>query len=239
MAGNERVRYCPECKLNVYNFSSITTDEAQRIISQHEGRLCARFYQRTDGTLLVQNCPVGFRVAIKRVSRMAGAALTAVMSVGAAMAGAQPRRSDPSLLQIQAARPVLTLEVVDPTGAVIPKAQITIVNEKTKIEIRSASDATGRLSLSDLPPGSYEITVVVPGFATLKREHIDIPAREALRLQVELAAFMGEVIEVRTEPHSSPISGSLIAPSQSTQPAKSNQHPNFLRRFSSALGRIF
>ena len=81
MAGDERVRYCPECKLNVYNFSAMTAVEIERITAERDGRVCARFYQRRDGRMLAQNCPVGMRKAIVRASQMAGAMLTAALSV--------------------------------------------------------------------------------------------------------------------------------------------------------------
>jgi hypothetical protein len=64
MTGDERIRYCPECKLNVYNFSEMSDAEIERILARRDGRLCARFYRRSDGTMLTRNCPVGFRAAV-------------------------------------------------------------------------------------------------------------------------------------------------------------------------------
>jgi len=63
MSGDDRVRFCPECQLNVYNFSALTHAEVEMVVAAREGRLCARFYQRTDGTMLTQNCPAGLREA--------------------------------------------------------------------------------------------------------------------------------------------------------------------------------
>lgn len=61
MIGNEQVRFCGECKLNVYNLSGMTSVEAETLIQQNEGHLCVRFYQRADGKVLTQNCPVGLQ----------------------------------------------------------------------------------------------------------------------------------------------------------------------------------
>src|SRR6476660_6509541 len=80
MVGDERVRHCGQCNLNVYNISAMTGLEAQDLIAQHEGRLCLRFYHRKDGTILTRNCPVGLKVVMQRVSRVAGIALSAMMS---------------------------------------------------------------------------------------------------------------------------------------------------------------
>jgi hypothetical protein len=215
--------------------------EIDRIVSQHEGRLCARYYQRPDGTMLTQNCPVGFRFAVRRVSRMAGAALTAFMSVGPAMAGPRFPKSNESLLQIQPAQVGLTLEVVDPSGAVVPKAHVTVVNEETKAETDAETDATGRLHIADLPPGTYEVTVTVPGFNTLKEVHLTVPTRETLKLQLALSVLMGEVVVVGIETEASPISGYLSAPlqAQSTRVDLPAHRPNAVRRLFSAFRRIF
>lgn len=77
MRGDDRVRFCAQCSLNVYNLSGMTRAEAEALVTNTEGRLCVRFYRRADGTLLTENCPVGLRAIKRRVSRVAGAALSA------------------------------------------------------------------------------------------------------------------------------------------------------------------
>ena len=59
MEGDERVRFCDECELNVYNLSDMPEEEALKLVEEREGRLCLRFYQREDGTVLTSDCPVG------------------------------------------------------------------------------------------------------------------------------------------------------------------------------------
>ena len=79
MVGDERMRYCGQCNLHVYNLSGMTRAEAEALITNAEGRLCVRFYRRADGTVLTRNCPVGLRALKRRVSRTAGAMLSAVL----------------------------------------------------------------------------------------------------------------------------------------------------------------
>jgi hypothetical protein len=79
MIGDERVRFCRECSLNVYNLSGMTRSEAESIIANAEGRLCVRYYRRRDGTILTKNCPVGLRAIKRRISRTASAMLSAVL----------------------------------------------------------------------------------------------------------------------------------------------------------------
>ena len=71
MYGDDRRRFCAECKLNVYNLSGMTRDEAEQLVLNSEGRLCVRFFRRKDGTILTQDCPVGWKAVKKRVSRVA------------------------------------------------------------------------------------------------------------------------------------------------------------------------
>jgi hypothetical protein len=80
MFGNERKRFCGECKLNVYNLSGMTRTEAESLLEQSEGRLCVRYYRRADGTILTKDCPVGWARVKQRTSRMATAALSVIVS---------------------------------------------------------------------------------------------------------------------------------------------------------------
>jgi len=73
MYGNERQRFCGECKLNVYNLSDMSQTEAENFLINAEGRVCLRIYRRSDGSVITQNCPVGWQAIKKKVSRTATA----------------------------------------------------------------------------------------------------------------------------------------------------------------------
>lgn len=80
MTGDHRVRFCAGCKLNVYNLSAMGRDEAEQLVRNTEKRLCVRFYQRDDGTVLTQDCPVGLRAIVRRArTRIAAVASFAFM----------------------------------------------------------------------------------------------------------------------------------------------------------------
>ncbi len=80
MHGNDRVRFCDRCNLNVYNLSAMSLRESEQLIMRTEDRLCVRFYRRADGTVLTQNCPVGLHALKRRISKIAGAIFAAVTS---------------------------------------------------------------------------------------------------------------------------------------------------------------
>jgi len=86
MRGDERVRFCAECNLNVYNLSAMTRREAEALITNAEGRLCVRYYRRADGTILTRNCPVGLQAVKRRIAGVARAAASAALSFVAGFA---------------------------------------------------------------------------------------------------------------------------------------------------------
>lgn len=77
MVGDDRQRFCGDCKLNVYNLSGMTEDEAESLIINAEGRVCIRMFRRADGTVITKDCPVGWA----RVKRRVRAMSTAVVSL--------------------------------------------------------------------------------------------------------------------------------------------------------------
>ncbi|CAN5617048.1 hypothetical protein BH09PLA1_BH09PLA1_36290 [soil metagenome] len=79
MRGDERMRFCEECSLHVYDISAMTREAATELVSQREGRLCIRMYRRDDGTVITKDCGGGFRAATKRAVRFAGAAASVVL----------------------------------------------------------------------------------------------------------------------------------------------------------------
>lgn len=73
MIGTDRKRFCGECKLNVYNLSGMSQQEAENLLLNSEGRLCVRFFKRADGTVLTKDCPIGWQAIKRRVSKTATA----------------------------------------------------------------------------------------------------------------------------------------------------------------------
>jgi len=62
MSGDDRVRHCGQCQLNVYNLSAMSTkDGAELLRSAGEGRMCVQFYRRLDGTVITDDCPTGLK----------------------------------------------------------------------------------------------------------------------------------------------------------------------------------
>jgi hypothetical protein len=89
MIGDDKTRFCRDCRKNVHNLSAMTEAEAEALLqSAQDGdsNVCVRFYRRKDGTVLTSDCPVGARR--KRNHRvavlLAGAGALAAAGVGLA-----------------------------------------------------------------------------------------------------------------------------------------------------------
>jgi len=81
MYGDGRKRFCGDCKLNVYNLSGMTRDEAETLVMNAEGRLCVRFYRRVDGSVITADCPVGWAKVKQRTKLWATAAVSLLMAL--------------------------------------------------------------------------------------------------------------------------------------------------------------
>ena len=81
MYGNDRMRHCGDCKLNVYNLSGMSREEAESLVMNAEGRLCVRFFRRLDGTTITENCPVGWAKVKARAKVYVTAAFSLLMTL--------------------------------------------------------------------------------------------------------------------------------------------------------------
>jgi hypothetical protein len=85
MPGDARRRFCDQCRLHVYNLSAMSRAQAEELIRSTEGRLCVRLYRRRDGTVITQDCPVGF--AALKSERLFKLTAALILTVGAALWG--------------------------------------------------------------------------------------------------------------------------------------------------------
>jgi hypothetical protein len=56
MRGNERARHCESCGKRVYDLTAISSDEAATVLREQDGEICARVFERADGTLVISDC---------------------------------------------------------------------------------------------------------------------------------------------------------------------------------------
>src|SRR5581483_8804074 len=55
--------------------------------------------------------------------------------------------------------------VLDPSGAAIPNAQVTVNEPATGFTSSANTSSAGAYSFAELQPGNYQVTATAPGFA--------------------------------------------------------------------------
>jgi len=119
-------------------------------------------------------------------------------SAGAAsMAKARPSAPPPPPAQ----QAEIKGKVVDPSGAVIPDAEVTVTNAATGAKIASSTNASGAYDVPLLPAGSYTVAVSKPGFQEFVQRGVNVgPSTVALNatLQMGTASEMVEVTSAST-----------------------------------------
>jgi hypothetical protein len=93
-----------------------------------------------------------------------------------------------SALQIHAQTDVAQLSglITDSTGAVVPNANLQIVNQETGISRSIQSDRQGEYTAPALPPGRYRVTVKADGFKTLVTEQVTLSVAEKANVGFQL-----------------------------------------------------
>lgn len=200
MVGGDRIRHCAECNLNVYNFATMSNAEVEDLISNRGERLCVRLYQRQDGTILTKDCPVGFQVKIRRISRIAGAALTAAMSVAGAAAQTVPATRSTLAVQLKQKSGGIIVGVFDEAGAVIPEARIRLTDKSGFERFAGVTGADGTLK-TNLSLGLYVLTVDSPGFEHL-RQLVKVTHDETVVVHLNVSAELLQGGPMFSEPMS-------------------------------------
>lgn len=86
MLGDDRVRFCLGCEKNVYNLSSLPREDAEALLrARMGGEMCVRFFERADGTILTQDCPVGVKKKQRRKLALAVAGAGVMAAAAATM----------------------------------------------------------------------------------------------------------------------------------------------------------
>jgi len=87
----------------------------------------------------------------------------------------------------QTFRGAITGTVTDPSGGVVPSAQVTAEDIATSVEHNTATTSDGQFSFQDLPLGKYKVTVTAKGFETFTEHEVPVTAGSVYSLPVKLA----------------------------------------------------
>ena len=94
----------------------------------------------------------------------------------------------------------LHVTVKDPKGSGVANATVTARNVAKGLERAGSSDGQGGYSVSQLPPGTYSVTVAAPGFATAEAAEVNITVGQMADLPVALTVAAGrEIVQVSAQ----------------------------------------
>ena len=100
----------------------------------------------------------------------------------------------------QGDRGTITGTVTDPAGAVVANAMIEARNVATGTVYQAATTETGNYTFAELPFGTYEVSVTVPGFKKFIRQNLTVQVAQTLRVDVTLeVGSASEAVTVSAE----------------------------------------
>src|ERR1700731_200876 len=99
------------------------------------------------------------------------------------------------------AQAAITGVVKDASGGVLPGVTVEASSPVLIEKVRSVvSDGTGQYRIVDLRPGTYTVTFTLPGFATVKREGIELTGTFTAAVNADLrVGAVSETITVAAE----------------------------------------
>src|SRR6267378_5109820 len=86
--------------------------------------------------------------------------------------------------------------VTDPSGAVVPNAQVKATEKSTGIDHNTVTTSDGLFAFQDLPIGTYKVTVTASGFALMIVDNILVAQGAIYTLPVKLSLAQGAVTQV-------------------------------------------
>src|SRR5437867_2029203 len=117
----------------------------------------------------------------------------------------------------------ITGRVTDNTGAVLPGANIIILNTLTQEERRTVTDETGSYGVPSLPPGTYTVAAEVSGFKKGLRQNLVLRVADEARVDITLQ--VGEITETVS------ITDLELGPGQAPDVHRGGHHPLALPSF--------
>ena len=89
--------------------------------------------------------------------------------------------------------------VTDPSGASVPKAEVTVTNTATNVSVVVTTTDSGAYTVPQLNPGTYSVTIKMTGFSTASLSNLVVVAGDRRRADAALAiGGTNETVEITT-----------------------------------------
>lgn len=104
------------------------------------------------------------------------------------------------MLFAQVKSSVITGTITDPSGAVVPKATVAVLNEETNVSAESKTNDTGDYTVPYLPTGRYTVRVKADGFRTYQKTGIALAGATTVRADAVLSTgSVDTTVEVKAD----------------------------------------
>ncbi len=90
----------------------------------------------------------------------------------------------------------ITGTVQDPTGAIIPGAKATLIQESTNVQRTAIADKSGAILFVAVPPATYDLLVTAPGFRPARQNGIAVHINDQLDLRGVALIVAGNDVSV-------------------------------------------
>jgi len=76
--------------------------------------------------------------------------------------------------------------ITDQSGAGVPKAHVTLINKATSVQKEADTDESGHYTITDVPPGNYDLKVTASGFKPLTQTNLTVTANAVMNGDAKL-----------------------------------------------------
>jgi hypothetical protein len=178
MSGGDMQRFCDVCNRSVHDLSVLTRRQASDLLANNGGKVCGRIsFDKRGNQIFAKD-----RRPIERLMQISVLGASAAVSAAAA--------------------PTCTVKVrvVDPSGAVVPKAGVNIRNTAGAEAVSSGTSSDQGEFSGRIAPGVYTLQVESPGFNSFQQP-VTCKASETIAVDAPLrVGLLGEVVEVQSKP---------------------------------------
>jgi hypothetical protein len=191
----------------VHDLSKITRKDIAKLVVGSKGKLCVRYYRRPDGLVQTAASAEPLTQIKRRLSRIAAGVFTASLSLAASAAAQSPQPSGRNVAAISEPAGAKEKErqkvsggqsatlsgiVADSAKAVVPGAEVVLINEESGQQQQLTSNGEGAFQFQGVKTGSYTLKIEAPGFAAYMQENINI--RNGAEERVDATLEVGGII---------------------------------------------
>jgi TonB family protein len=206
------------------NVKTVNTDTGMTVAKVTDNTGSYSFSPLPPGPYNVEVQAKGFRNLLQENVHVAAGQMAGLNLKLSAGAGAEI----PSLGAAQEAG-AISGKIVDPTGALVPRAKVTATNTDDGVQTSSVTDNSGTYSIAPLPPGPYNVEIEAKGFQRMLQENVNVKPGKTFSLNLKLT--VGGAAQTLT------VTGKLIAPPPPPPPpvAAGSPKPSGPQRISSGV----